>query len=291
MSSFWSGWIILLTGFTIVATVWLLFSSRYSAGEGGKTTGHVYDGIEEYDNPLPAWWLWMFVLSVIFGIGYLVFYPGMGNFAGALGWTQLTQYQAEVDKANQKYGPVYEKYAAMSIEDVAKDEQAMRMAGRLFSDNCAQCHGSDAKGGMNFPNLTDGDWIWGGEPDQILTSLVDGRQAAMPAWEQILKEQGVHETAEYVLQLSGQNADAEMAAAGEKHYNTYCMACHGPEGKGNTMMGAPNLTDDIWLYGGSRMRIRETLVKGRNGQMPAQKDLLYPEKIHLLAAYVYSLSN
>ncbi len=291
MSSFWSGWIILLTGFTIVATIWLLFSSRYSAGDGGEKTGHVYDGIEEYDNPLPAWWLWMFVISIIFGIGYLIFYPGMGNFAGTLGWTQLSQYEAEVEKASQKYGPVYQKYAAMSIEDVAQDEQAMRMAGRLFSDNCAQCHGSDAKGGMNFPNLTDGDWIWGGEPEQIVASIANGRQAAMPAWGQILKDQGVNETAEYVLNLSGQNADAEMAAAGEKHYNTYCMACHGPDGKGNPMMGAPNLTDDIWLYGGSRMRIRETLTDGRNGQMPAQKDLLYAEKIHLLSAYVYSLSN
>ncbi len=290
MSSFWSGWIILLTAFTIAAITWLLFSNRYSSGKEGETTGHNYDGIEEYDNPLPAWWLWMFVLSIVFGVGYLILY-GLGNFSGVLGWTQDNQYQAELAKADEKYGPVYDRYAAMSIEDLSKDPQAMRMAGRLFNSDCSQCHGSDAKGGMGYPNLTDNDWLWGGDPEQIKTTLVNGRQAAMPAWEAILKESGVHEVSEYVLKLSGQEYDAEMAAAGEKQYNTYCLACHGPEGKGNTMMGAANLTDDIWLYGGTRSRIRETLIKGRNGQMPAQKDTLNPEKIHLLAAYVYSLSH
>ena len=290
MSSFWSGWIILLTAFTIAATTWLLFSNRYSSGKEGETTGHEYDGIQEYDNPLPAWWLWMFVLSIIFGVGYLLLY-GLGNFSGVLGWTQDTQYEAEVSKADERYGPVYDKYAAMSIEDLSKDPQAIRMAGRLFNSDCSQCHGSDAKGGMGYPNLTDNDWLWGGDPEQIKATLVNGRQAAMPAWEAILKESGVHEVSEYVLKLSGQEYDAEMATAGEKQYNIYCVACHGAEGKGNTMMGAANLTDDIWLYGGTRSRIRETLVKGRNGQMPAQKDTLYPEKIHLLTAYVYSLSH
>jgi cytochrome c oxidase cbb3-type subunit 3 len=290
MSSFWSGWIILLTAFTIAATTWLLFSNRYSSGKEGDTTGHVYDGIEEYDNPLPAWWLWMFVLSIIFGVGYLLLY-GLGNFSGALGWTQDNQYEAEVAKADEKYGPLYDNYAAMSIEELSKDPQAMRMAGRLFNSDCSQCHGSDAKGGMGYPNLTDNDWLWGGDPEQIKATLVNGRQAAMPAWEAILKESGVHEVSEYVLKLSGQEHDAEMATAGEKQYNIYCVACHGAEGKGNTMMGAANLTDDIWLYGGTRSRIRDTLIKGRNGQMPAQKDTLYPEKIHLLAAYVYSLSH
>ncbi len=290
MSSFWSGWIIILTAFTILATVWLLFANRYSTGETGSTTGHMYDGIEEYDNPLPAWWLWMFVLTIVFGIGYLVLYP-FGSFPGLLGWTQNNQYEAEIAEANEKYGPIYEKYAAMSIEEVSKDPQAMRMAGRIFNSDCAQCHGSDAKGSRGFPNLTDDDWLWGGEPEQIKTTLINGRQAAMPGWEAVLKEAGVHEVSEYVLQISGQEHDAQMAAAGEKHYQTYCLACHGPEGKGNVMMGAPNLTDDVWLYGGTRMRVRETLNQGRKGQMPAQKDMLSPEKIHLLAAYVYSLSK
>lgn len=291
MTSFWSGWIILLTGFTIAGVLWLLLSNRYSSGGEGQTTGHVYDGIEEYDNPLPAWWLWMFVLSIIYSVGYLLVYPGMGNFAGLFGWTQENQYEAEVATADEKYGPVYDRYAAMSIEDVAQDKQAMRMAGRLYNDNCSQCHGSDAKGGRGYPNLTDKDWLWGGEPEQIKATLVNGRQAAMPAWNAILKESGVNEVSEYVLKLSGQEHDTGMAVAGEKQYNTYCLACHGPEGKGNVMMGAANLTDDVWLYGGTRSSIRETLNKGRNGQMPAQKDTLYPEKIHLLAAYVYSLSQ
>jgi cytochrome c oxidase cbb3-type subunit 3 len=290
MSSFWSGWIILLTVMTIIGTTWLLLANRTRPADK-ETTGHVFDGIEEYENPLPGWWFWGFVITIVFGVGYVVAYPGLGNFKGLLGWNQIDQYNAEVEKAERTYGPIYQKYAGMSIEEVAADEQAMRMAGRLFSDNCAQCHGSDAKGGRGYPNLSDDDWIWGGSGEQIKASVTNGRQGAMPGWRASLKEQGVHEVTEYVLKLSGQQADSEMAAAGEKHYNTYCIACHGADGKGNSMMGAPNLTDDIWLYGGTRARIRESVGDGRSGVMPAQKDLLYPEKIHLLAAYVYSLSN
>ncbi len=290
MSSFWSGWIILLTVVTIIGTAWLLFANR-SRPNDQETTGHVFDGIEEYDNPMPAWWFWMFVITIIFGIGYLVVYPGLGNYKGTLGWTEIGQYEAEVAKANSEYGPIYQKYAAMSLEDVAKDEKAMRMAGRLFSDNCAQCHGSDARGSRGYPNLADGDWIWGGGAGQIKTSINNGRQGTMPSWLPALKEQGVDEVSEYVLSLSGQPADSDMAAAGEKHFQTYCVACHGADGKGNPLMGAPNLTDDIWLYGGKRAQIRTSVNEGRNGVMPAQQESLYPEKIHLLAAYVYSLSN
>lgn len=290
MSSFWSGWIILLTVVTIIGTAWLLFANR-SRPNDQETTGHVFDGIEEYDNPMPAWWFWMFVITIIFGIGYLVVYPGLGNYKGTLGWTEIGQYEAEVAKANSEYGPIYQKYAAMSLEDVAKDEKAMRMAGRLFSDNCAQCHGSDARGSRGYPNLADGDWIWGGGAGQIKTSINNGRQGTMPSWLPALKEQGVDEVSEYVLSLSGQPADSDMAAAGEKHFQTYCVACHGADGKGNPLMGAPNLTDDIWLYGGKRAQIRTSVNEGRNGVMPAQQERLYAEKIHLLAAYVYSLSN
>lgn len=290
MSSFWSGWIILLTSIMIIATVWVLFGNRYRTGEE-ETTGHIYDGIEEYDNPLPAWWLWMFVLSIVFAIGYLIVFPGLGNYKGTLDWSQKSRYEAEVAEANATYGPIYQRYAAMKIEDVASDSEAMRMAGRLFGDNCAQCHGSDGRGSRGYPNLTDQNWLWGGEPAQIEASITHGRQGGMPGWEAALEPQGVNEVAEYILNISGRQADAEMVSAGEQHYKVYCVACHGPSGKGNSAIGAPNLTDDSWLYGGSRMQIRTSVAKGRSGVMPAQAELLYPEKIHLLAAYVYSLSQ
>jgi cytochrome c oxidase cbb3-type subunit 3 len=290
MSGFWSAWIILLTSITIVGITWILLSNRHRSSEE-ETTGHIFDGIEEYDNPLPGWWLWGFLFTIVFGIGYLIIYPGFGHFSGVLGWTGVGQYEKAVDKANKEHGPMYQRLAATEIPELAQDEQAMRMARRLFNDSCAQCHGSDARGGRGYPNLTDKFWQWGGEPAQIKATIDGGRQAAMPSWQAALGDQGVAETSEYVLQLSGRNAEPTMAKAGEKHFQTYCVACHGAEGGGNPMLGAPALNDSNWLYGGTRGAIRATLREGRNGIMPAQHDLLYPEKVHLLAAYVYSLSN
>ena len=290
MSGFWSGWIILLTLIVLVGATWLLFGNRYRAGDQ-ETTGHEFDGIEEYDNPLPAWWLWGFVITIVFGVLYVMIYPGLGSFKGALGWSGVSQYEAEQDKARKQYGPIYQKYASMSIADVAKDPEAMRMARRLFSDNCSQCHGSDARGGRGYPNLRDGVWQWGGEPEQILATISNGRQAAMPAWQAVIGDQGIAEVTEYVLSLSGVSHDEATAAAGAKRFATFCAACHGADAKGNAALGAPSLADNVWLYGGSRTAIRETLRQGRNGVMPAQKDRLYPEKVHLLAAYVYGLKD
>jgi cytochrome c oxidase cbb3-type subunit 3 len=301
MTSFWSWYITLLSLGTIAALVWLLLATRKGQRHDSteETVGHSYDGIEEYDNPLPRWWFLLFVATVIFALGYLVLYPGLGNWKGVLpgyegGWTQVKEWQREVDKANEQYGPLYAKLAAMPVEQVAQDPQALKMGGRLFASNCSVCHGSDAKGAYGFPNLTDHDWIWGGEPETIKTTIMGGRQAAMPAWREVIGEEGIRNVTGYVRALAGRdipegiNVDIEQ---GQKLFAANCVACHGPEGKGTQAMGAPNLTDNVWLYGSSFAQIQQTLRYGRNGRMPAQEEILGNDKVHLLAAYVYSLSQ
>jgi cytochrome c oxidase cbb3-type subunit 3 len=292
MTSFWSTWIIVLTSISIVGITWLLFANR--KGEqtiGEKTTGHVYDGIEEYDNPLPAWWFYMFVLTIVWGVGYLVMYPGMGNFPGLLGWTQVEQHAKAVSAADEKFRAIRDRYLALPIEEIALDPAVRKMGGRMFSSNCAQCHGSDAKGTYGFPNLADGDWLYGGKPAEIKASIVDGRIAAMPPWGSIIGEQGVTDVTAYILSINGRDADEAQAKAGESVYQTYCVACHGADGTGNIAFGAPNLKNGIWLYGGSTEQISHSIRAGRNGVMPAQKDILSEDKIHILAAYVYGLKQ
>ena len=299
MTSFWNWYVVVLTSGTILAITWLIFATR--KGQRSDTTdqtlSHVYDGIQEFDNPLPRWWFMLFVGTIIFAVGYLVLYPGMGNWKGILpgyegGWTSTKQYDREIVKADEKYGPIFAKYAAMSIEDVAKDDDALKMGGRLFASHCSVCHGSDAKGAHGFPNLTDNDWIWGGEPATIKASILNGRMAAMPGWEAALGNEGVKNVTGYVRSLSGlKNPEGLDLAAGQQSYNTMCVACHGPEAKGNPLLGAPNLSDRIWLYGSSFAQVQQTIRHGRNGQMPAQANFLGNDKVHLLAAYVYSLSN
>ncbi len=291
MSSFWSLWIIVLTIVTLLGVTWLLFANRKTKlnVDNEAKTGHVYDGIEEYDNPLPAWWFNLFVLTLIFTVGYLIFYPGMGNFKGLLGWTSVGQWEKEVAAAEEKFRPMYESMASVAIPELAKDSKAMKIGQRLFANNCATCHGSDAGGALGYPNLTDDDWLYGGSPEQITKSITDGRTAVMPAWVSALGSEGLDTLSDYVLDLSAGKANEESADA--QTFATMCAVCHGPDGKGNIAVGAPNLTDDIWLYGSSKDHILQTLAKGRNGQMPAHKEILSPEKIHILAAYVYSLSN
>ncbi|EWC42551.1 cytochrome-c oxidase, cbb3-type subunit III [Pseudomonas stutzeri] len=301
MTSFWSWYVTLLSLGTIAALVWLLLATRKGQRPDSteETVGHSYDGIEEYDNPLPRWWFMLFVGTVVFALGYLALYPGLGNWKGILpgyegGWTQVKEWQREMDKANEQYGPLYAKYAAMPVEEVAADPQALKMGGRLFASNCSVCHGSDAKGAYGFPNLTDNDWLWGGEPETIKTTILHGRQAGMPAWKDVIGEEGIRNVASYVRSLSGRdtpegiNADIEQ---GQKIFASNCVVCHGPEAKGVAAMGAPNLTDNVWLYGSSFAQIQQTLRYGRNGRMPAQEAILGNDKVHLLAAYVYSLSQ
>ena len=293
MSAFWQGWVIVLTVLNILFCLWLIrFTMKKRSGEAatGDVTGHTWDGdLQEYNNPLPRWWLWMFYGTIVFGIVYYILYPGLWD--GVLGWSKEGQYAAEQERAEAKFGPIYAQYASVAVPELAKNEDATAMGRRLFLTYCMQGHGSDAQGSKGYPNLADSAWLWGGSPEQIKSSIVNGRNGVMPPHEAILGEEGIDEVANYVVTLSGGQADAAKAEKGKERFATICAACHMPDGTGNQMLGAPNLTDDTWVYGGGIEEIKETLVKGRAGVMPAHKDLLNSDKIHLLTAYVYSLSN
>ncbi len=292
MTSFWSAWIIVLTVVCTALVAWLLFANRTTTvtNKENPTTGHVYDGIEEYDNPLPGWWFKMFVLSIIFGIGYLIAYPGMGNFKGLLGWTSTGQWEAEVAKADAKTAEIYASFSQMSVEQLAENDKAMRMGRRVFANNCSVCHGAEATGAYGFPNLTDNDWLYGGTPDAIKQSITTGRAGAMPAWEAMLGEAGLADMTAYVMDLANEGAAERHPAAAEK-FTMLCSACHMPDGSGNQALGAPRLNDNIWLYGGDAGRVKHSIAAGRNGKMPAHSETLGSDKIHLLTAYVYSLSK
>lgn len=294
MSSFWSAWIIVLTVISFVLIVWLLFSNRkITVDENRRTTGHVYDGIEEYDNPLPSWWIKMFVISIVFGVGYLIAYPGLGNFPGLLNWTSVGQWEAEVERADQANAELYQSFMQKDVVALADDDKAMRIGKRLFANNCSVCHGVNAEGSYGFPNLTDSDWLYGGQPEQIRQSIAAGRNGMMPGWEAMLGEQGLAEMTQYVLSLSeSENPATDDTGNGAKQqFAQLCASCHGADGTGNPMLGAPDLSDDTWLYGGDPGRIKHSIAKGRSGKMPAHKDMLSADKIHLLTAYVYQLSQ
>lgn len=287
MSSFWNGWIVILTVGTLIGLLWLLLGNRTRPGDEEAKTGHVYDGIEEYDHPLPAWWLYMFLITIVFGVGYLSLFPGLGNFKGMLNWTPEKEWQQESDKMEAKVNGVLAQYANVPVEQLAKDEKARRIGQRLFGSNCSVCHGADAGGNKGFPNLRDNDWLYGGTPDRIVETITKGRKGSMPAWRGILTEQQIDDVATWLT-----TADAsKKPAAGAQVFAAYCAACHGADAKGNTMVGAPNLSDDIWLYGGTVGDVKTTILGGRNGQMPAHEHLLTPEKIHVLAAFVYGLNQ
>ncbi|BBI53038.1 Cbb3-type cytochrome c oxidase subunit [Vreelandella olivaria] len=297
LSGFWSAWIIIITLGTIALSVWILLANRRTdktpdADGNVETTGHAADGIEEYDNPLPKWWFQLFVLTVVFALGYLVFYPGLGNYAGLLGWSQEGQWEEEVAQAEERFTPIFSQYQEVPIPELAEDPEAMQVAERIYQNNCAVCHGSNAQGGYGFPNLTDNDWLYGGEPENILTTLNNGRNGLMPSWQQ-LGQNNIENLTQYVLSLSNEEHDEERAEQGESTFMAVCAACHGPSGTGNTALGAPNLTDDIWLYLAPGQEvgdsIRQTLRNGRNGHMPAQAAYIGEERVHLVAAYVYSL--
>ena len=322
MSSFWNIWVWVLTLGSLVGCFLLLRMclKNFAGVEEGESMGHTFDGIEELNNPLPKWWSTFFLLTIIWAFGYIALY-GLGNWTGLLGWKSsnqgilnlaeskaktlenlqndsgvLVQYDREVAAADAKFGPIFEAYAARSIEDLATDDEALKVGQRLFIQNCAQCHGSDAHGTTGFPNLTDKDWLYGGTPEVIKETIMNGRIASgMMAWEGALGgDQGVKEVAAYVISLSGRSVDPELAKAGKDKF-ALCAGCHGPDGQGSLAlgmpMGAPNLTDNIWLYGGSQRAIESSIRNGRAGVMPPWKDILGEEKVHLISAYVYSLSQ
>jgi cytochrome c oxidase cbb3-type subunit 3 len=296
MTTGWSLFVIILTVLNILACLWLLrwTSKPRTATEkigGGADTGHVWDkDLREYNNPLPRWWLWVFYITVAFGLIYLALYPGLGNFGGVKGWTQSGQYQQERAAVEARAAQLLAPLAALPVAELVNNEQAMSTAHNLFQQNCAQCHGSDGGGAVGFPNLRDASWQWGSDADSVVATIAAGRIAAMPPWGAVLGDQGVTEVVAYVQQLSGQQADATLAAAGETRFQQVCSACHGMDGKGNPLLGAPNLTDQIWLYGGDAATLRQTLVNGRNGQMPAWGDKLGEQRVKLLAAYATKLA-
>lgn len=301
MSTFWNAWITIIIIGVMLGCIWLISWTRKKQGDEtlDQTTGHAHDGIEEYDNPLPRWWLYKFYGTILFGAVYFVLYPGLGEWwPGVLHWTQANQWQKEVEKADAEYGPLYAKYAAMPLNQVAQNPDAIKMGQRIFSTNCAVCHGSDAKGNYGFPNLTDNDWIYGGSPEVIELTIADGRRSTpetmgvtMPAWEAIIGNDGIDQVTAYLLTLSGRDADKAKAEKGQAIFVANCAACHGADAKGNQAMGAPNLSDDIWLYGGTPEQIQHTIRVGRAGVMPAHKDLLGKDRVHLVAAYIYNLSQ
>ena len=292
-SEFWSWFIIAISGGGIVWLFYLLKGNDKASTEEGVPTGHVWDeNLEELNNPLPRWWLIMFYLTMIFSIGYLILYPGMGSFKGVLGWSEIGEYEAEVAAADAEFGPLFAKFNQTPVADLASDPAAMKAGERLFVTYCAVCHGSDARGAPGFPNLRDNDWLYGGSPDQIETSIMSGRMGAMPSWEAPLGgDEGVNNVANYVMSLSGREVDATAAAAGKEKFDRFCAGCHMPDGTGNQALGAPNLANNIWLYGGSPRTIKQTIAKGRNGNMPAHGEFLGKDKVHVLAGYIYSLSH
>ncbi len=292
-SGFWSLYVAALTLASIAFCAFLLTSmSKRKAPSDPDKTGHVWDeDLAEYNNPLPRWWVWLFWITIFFGLAYLWIYPGLGSWGGGQHWTSVGQYRQEVQAAERRFGPMYEKFAATDIAQLAADPDARAVGQKLFLNYCTQCHASDARGGKGFPNLTDSDWLYGGAPATIEATILNGRNGVMPAWGPVLKDEGVRDVANYVRSLSGLRHDAARAARGKAAFATYCAACHGPEGKGGPAMGAPNLTDKVWLYGGSEATIVETITYGRTNTMPAHKDFLGAPRVHVLAAYVYSLSH
>lgn len=288
MSAVWHWFVILGTLGSLAFFLALLFGNRKTSNDA--TTGHVFDGIEEYDNPMPMWWVWMFVLSIVFAVGYLIYYPGLGNFGGAAGWSSQKQVAEDQAAHDARFAPLYAELASLDEAALHDSRQAMQVGRRLFINNCSTCHGVNARGAFGFPNLTDDAWIWGSGLANVKTAITAGRQAAMPPWAAALGDQGIEDVTQFVLSLSGADHDAAAAQRGATPYATFCVACHGAQGTGNPALGAPDLSDDAWLYGGSAERIAYTLRNGRNGRMPAFEGVLNPDQIHVLAGYVTSLS-
>jgi cytochrome c oxidase cbb3-type subunit III len=290
MTSFWSIFIIVIVVGNIVGSAWLLFAnSRDSSAE--KTTGHVWDeDLTEYNKPLPLWWVGLFIATIVFGIGYLIVYPGLGAYAGVAAWTSAKEHDRDLAAAEAKSNEVFMTFRDRSLADLGTDSKALAIGHNVFANNCVACHGSAARGGPGFPNLTDNDWLFGGDADTVLASITNGRGGVMPPWGPVLGEPGVENLANYVLWLSGQKHDAAKAEAGKAQF-TMCVACHGADGKGNTTVGAPNLTDDIWLYGGDLASIEATIRNGRSGQMPAWGAMLGPDRVRLVAAWVLAQSK
>ncbi len=299
MSTGWSWYVIALVVLNIVGCVWLLWwTARRRPGDPGPTeTSHVWDGdITEYNKPLPRWWINLFYLTIVFSIGYLAWFGGFGSYQGLSGWSSVAEHDLDKARRDTLLEETFALHANRALPVLARDPDALALGRSIFANTCATCHGSSAGGAIGYPDLADDIWHWGGEPDDVLTSILDGREGVMPPWGTVLQgmggEQAVTATVAYVRSLSNPSATGDwFAARGKQHYDGLCAACHAPDGRGNPSMGAPDLTDDYWLYGGSSDAIRTSITDGRHGIMPAHRELLGETRARLVAAYVWSLSN
>jgi len=295
MSTGWSIFISVLVIGNLIGVMWLLLatSSKKTAASGNpdevESTGHEWDGITELNHPLPRWWFNLFILTTVFAVVYMYLYPALGSYAGSLGWTQLNQLEDQMELNRADRAEFFERFEGMSLEALQTSDAAMKTASRLFANNCAVCHGSDARGSKGFPNLTDDDWLYGNSGSAIEQSILQGRQGMMPAFGPMLSDSQIKELAQYVLSFSGQETDASRASAGKATFDMQCAVCHGAEGTGNQMLGAPNLSDDTWLYGGLMKDITATIQLGRSGKMPAHNNILSEDEARVLSAYVLSL--
>ncbi len=289
MSTFWSIFVIVLVVGNIVGIAWLLLATAKGADPSDpKTTGHEWDGIQELNNPLPRWWLGLFIITIVYGVGYLYFYPGLGSFAGSLGWTQEGQYEQAKQENDERKSEFYSEFKEIDIPTLATNAKAMDSAGRLFANNCATCHGSDGGGAKGFPNLRDSDWLYHNTPEALVSTITNGRAGVMPNLN--LSPADVTVMAYYVKHLSGEPASEHVQLEGKARF-AICAACHGVDGKGNKNLGAPNLTDQVWLHGSRIADIEAILRNGIRGNMPSFKTTLTHDEIRLLSAYVLSMAE
>ncbi len=294
LTTFWHVWVSAIVIGSMIACgilITLTFKNQKYNEETDQTTGHSFDGIDELDNPLPKWWMYFFWSTIVFGVVYIFIY-GVGDWTGFGKWSSIGQWEKEVAQAEEKYAPYYAELNKLSVEELASNKDALATGQRIFASNCALCHGSTATGALGFPNLTDTDWLYGGTADAIKHTIANGRNGAMPAngLKPDMTASERSDIAAHVLSLSGRTGAGD-ASKGSALYTQACAACHMADGTGNQMVGAPNLTDNIWLYGGSEKQIEFTIENGRAGVMPAWKDILGEDKVHVLSGYVYSLSQ
>jgi cytochrome c oxidase cbb3-type subunit 3 len=291
MTTGWTIFIVVLVAAQIIGTAWLIVSSNRAGPGEGATTGHVWDGdVVEGNNPLPRWWLGLFWLTIVFAIAYVVIYPSFGSFS-LTGWSEVRQYDEEVEEAEETYGKIFAAFAATPIAELSRDPAALAAGRNLFLNNCAPCHGSDARGARGFPNLTDDEWLYGGTPEQIEASIKGGHTGVMPAFGAGLTDDQRNLLTDYVQHLAGRQVDPARVEEGRPLFTLNCSACHGVNGEGNQLLGAARLANEIWLHGSGRSTIYDVITNGRTNQMPAQEPILGADRVHVLAAYVYSLSK
>ena len=301
MSTGWSWYVIALVALNIAGCAWLLWwtGKRRPGDPKPDDTSHVWDGdLTEYNKPLPKWWINMFYLTIVFSIGYLIWYPGMGNLAGYAGWTSADEHDLDASAATAQLEKTFAPFQGKPIDVLARDPQAVKLGSSIFANTCATCHGSSAQGAIGYPNLSDQIWNWGSDPESVLQTVLDGREGVMPPWGSVLEGMGGPDAVDYVIAYVNQlgagtdaNPNDYAAARGKTLYDGVCVACHGVDGKGNASLGSPDLTDDYWMYGDSRESLRETIANGRHGVMPAHRALLGETRTRLVAAYVWSLSH